>query len=149
MGSWKSWWMLVGIWCAKVIFGFTQIYGLTYSGFEIDRFFLEWIKIFSTLAGLSWLLRQLLLQYVISGVKKIFCLQKIWRFQEVGDSQKWLHPHPAQNWSCSTYWWGALHSLTGQHTDKKKVKDSCMLMGYVLGLVTRQQPWCDERVVSR
>ena len=26
-----------------------------------------------------------------------FCLQKTWRFWEVGDSQMWLHPHPTQS----------------------------------------------------
>ena len=31
------------------------------------------------------------------GCQEEFCLQKTLRFQEVGDSQKWLHPHPAQS----------------------------------------------------
>ena len=31
------------------------------------------------------------------GCQEEFCLQKTWRFWEVGDSQKWLHPHPTQS----------------------------------------------------
>ena len=31
------------------------------------------------------------------GCQEEFCLQKTWRFREVGDSQKWLHPHPTQS----------------------------------------------------
>ena len=36
---------------------------------------------------------------VVRGLRcrEEFCLQKTWRFREVGDSQKWLHPHPAQS----------------------------------------------------
>ena len=39
-----------------------------------------------------------------------------------------------------------MQNLTGLHTDKKRVKDSFTLVVYVFGLVTLQQPWCDERV---
>ena len=44
---------------------------------------------------------------------------------------------------------GALHNLTGLHTDKKRVKYFFTLVIYVLGLVTLQRHWCDENVVSR
>ena len=42
-----------------------------------------------------------------------------------------------------------MQNLTGLHTDKKRVKDFFTLVVYVLGLVTLQEPWCDENVVSR
>ena len=88
--------MLLGIWCAKVIFGFTQIYGLTHSGFQIDSFF----GVNKNLLHIGWPL--VIVTATVIAVRDLrcqdyFCLQKTLRFWEVGDSQKWLHPHPTQS----------------------------------------------------